>query len=216
MKKMLVAIVILEMIFAGLLIYRNNPTSDANSITVQEINEIETYISKIYMWKEVTNQALPAFENINEAEEIWIWEVVKKNLEEYELSKEQIQTKAKEIFGEEFQKELPIEGNQAFEYYEETEKYYATETNLDQQEDLFLLENIEKTENGYEVEIIEYIEDYSEGTTIRIKNLQDEEIGKVSIEESSSKIKEIVKNNKERFNKKKIILQNGHVQKVSK
>ena len=44
MKKMLVAIVILGMIFAGLLIYRNNPTSDANSITVQEINEIEKII----------------------------------------------------------------------------------------------------------------------------------------------------------------------------
>lgn len=216
MKKMFVAIIILGMIFAGLLIYRNNPTSNASTITVQEINEIENYISKIYMWKEITNEALPSFENIDQADEIWIWEVIKKNLEEYELSKEQIQTKAKEIFGEEFQKELPKEGNQSFEYYEETGKYYATETNLDQQEDLFLLENIEKTEHGYEVEIIEYIEDYGEESVIKIRNLQDEEIGQVGSNESTSNIQEIVKNNKDRFNKKKITIQNGVVCRVKK
>lgn len=215
MKKMFVAIIILGMIFAGLLIYRNNPTSNASTITVQEINEIENYITKIYMWKEVTNQALPSFENINEAEETWIWEVVKKNLEEYELTKEQIQEKAKEIFGENLQKELPEEGNQSFEYYEETGKYYATEIKLDSKEDSFLLEKIEKNDKGYEVEIIEYIADYTDENIIRIRNLQNTEIGQVSINESTSKIQDIVKNNKDKFTKKKIILKNGYIEKVS-
>lgn len=215
MKKMFVAIIILGMIFAGLLIYRNNPTSNASTITVQEINEIENYITKIYMWKEVTNQALPSFENINEAEETWIWEVVKKNLEEYELTKEQIQEKAKEIFGENLQKELPEEGNQSFEYYEETGKYYATEIKLDSKEDSFLLEKIEKNDKGYEVEIIEYIADYTDENIIRIRNLQNTEIGQVSINESTSKIQDIVKKNKDKFTKKKIILKNGYIEKVS-
>lgn len=206
---MLVIIVILAMIFAGLVIYRNNPTSNANSITVQEINEIENYISKIYMWKEVTNQALPSFEDINRADEIWIWEVVKKNLEEYKVSKEQIQEKAKEIFGENFQKEIPEKGNQVFEYEEQSQKYYATEINLDEQEDSFLLDKIEKTKQGYEVEIIEYIEDYGEETIIKIRNLQGEEIGQVSSGESETKIQEIVKENKDKFSKKKIVLRNG-------
>ena len=203
------------MIFAGLLIYRNNPTSNASEITVQEINEIGNYISKIYMWKEVTNQALPSFQNINQVEETWIWEVVKKNLEEYELSKEQIQQKAKEIFGANFQKEIAEEGNQAFEYCEETGKYYATEINLDEQEDLFLLEKIEKTEQGYEVEIIEYLEDYGEKSIIKIRNLQGEKIGQVNNNESTNKIQEIVKENKEKFSKKKITIKNGVICSVS-
>lgn len=216
MKKMFVAIIILGMIFAGLLIYRNNPTSNASTITVQEINEIENYISKIYMWKEITNEALHSFEDINQADEIWIWEVVKKNLEAYELSKEQIQEKAKEIFGENFEKELPEEGNRSFEYYEKTGKYYATEINLDQQEDAFLLEKIEKTAQGYEIEIIEYIEDYTEEKFIKIRNLQGEEIGQVGSNENPSKIQEIVKENKNEFSKKKIIIQNGVVCRVKK
>ena len=39
-----------------------------------------------------------------------------------------------------------------------------------------------------------------------IENLQSEEIGKTNINQSDTKIQEIVKNNKERFNKKTIYL----------
>ena len=89
MKKLFVIIGVLAIIFLGMVIYRN--TANKSNVTVQEIENIEKYISKIYMWKEITNQALPTFENINDADELWTWEVVKKNLEEFELSYDDIQ-----------------------------------------------------------------------------------------------------------------------------
>ena len=73
MKKMLAIIAILAIILVGMVVYKNTAKSTANQVNVQEINEIEEYISKIYMWKEVTNEALPTFEDINQADEIWIW-----------------------------------------------------------------------------------------------------------------------------------------------
>ena len=230
MRKMIVAIVILLIIFVGMIIYRNMAISTNNQISVQEIEQIQTYITKIYMWREVTNEALPTFENINEASDMWTWEVVKKNLEDYELSYEQIQEKAKELFGPDFTKEFPREGTENFTYDEETDKYYATGMGLDQEEDCFLLNQINKTDTGYEVEIVEYLEDYSqeniententsmENFQIIIRNLNDEEIGKVEENQESSS-QDIVKNNLDKFTKKIVTLKkegdNIYVQKVS-
>ena len=104
MKKLFVIIGVLAIIFLGMVIYRN--TANKSNVTVQEVENIEKYISKIYMWKEITNKALPTFENINDADELWTWEVVKKNLEEFELSYDDIQNKAKELFGVEFSKQF--------------------------------------------------------------------------------------------------------------
>ena len=94
MKKLITIIIILVIIFVAMFAYKNLKPK-ASEINVQEIEKIENYINQIYMWKEVTGEALPYFEDINQANEIWIWEVVKKNLEEYELSHSQIQEKAK-------------------------------------------------------------------------------------------------------------------------
>ena len=173
------------------------------------------------MWKEITGEALPTFDNINNAPEIWLWEVVKKNLEEYELSYEQIQEKAKELFGEELQKDFPKEGYQYMEYNEDTNTYYAIGSGLDNQEDVFLLQDIQKQENGYIVEIIEYLEDYSEGyeTTetkynIQIKNIKDETIGTVKSTESEANIQQFVKDNIDKLTKKEVILKtdvNGNI-----
>ena len=236
MRKMIVAIIILLIIFVGMIIYRNMAISSNNQVSVQEIEQIQTYITKIYMWKEVTAEALPTFENINEASDMWTWEVVKKNLEDYELSYEQIQEKAKELFGPDFTKEFPREGTENFTYDEETDKYYATGMGLDQEEDCFLLNQINKTDAGYEVEIVEYLEDYSqenienldieegvENTSMQnfqiiIRNLNDEEIGKVEENQESSS-QDIVKNNLDKFTKKIVTLkkegENIYVQKVS-
>ena len=132
MKKMFIIIMILAIIFMGMLVYRNILADAKNNISVKEIENIESYISQIYMWKEITTEALPEFDDINKANELWIWEVVKRNLEEYETTKEEIEQKAKEIFGEEFDKKFPKEGNQSFEYDEESCNYLATETNLNE------------------------------------------------------------------------------------
>ena len=160
-----------------MIVYKNIAINKTTSISVQEINQIETYVTKIYMWKEITGQALPDFEEINQAEDIWLWEVVKKNLEEYEFTYDQIQEKAKELF---------------------------------QLEDSFLLNEIQKTQDGYEVEIVEYLEDYSqtleEGEDfIIIRNTEEEEIGKVNSTQEEQ-VKEIVKNNLDQLSKKKLVL----------
>lgn len=204
MKKMLVIIVILAMILVSMIIYRNIAINKNKSVNVQEVEQIEEYISKIYMWKEITKEALPTFENINNANELWVWEVIKKNLETYETTYEEIQQKGKELFGEKFEKQIPKEGNDSFYYDQESNKYLATEIVLDEKEDSFLLNDIEKEGEKYKVKIIEYIEDYSEENKVIIRNLQEEEIGRVSTSDSETKIKEIVKNNKERFSQKNI------------
>ena len=147
-------------------------------------------------------------------------EVVKNNLENYEVTYEEIQEEAKIIFGENFNKELPHEGNSSFEYNKETNRYIATEVEFDQEEDSFLLDNINKTDDGYIVEIVEYLEDYSTEDNVIVKTTNNEEIGRVAISESETKIQEIVKNNKDRFTKKKIELkkenENLVIEKVEK
>lgn len=220
MKKMFIIIIVLAMILIGMIIYKNTAVGTKNNVNVQEIEKIENYISKIYMWKEITNEALPTFEDVNHSDDLWVWEVVKKNLENYEVSDEEIKTIATEIFGKEFNKQFPKEGNKSFIYDETSQKYLATETVLDEEEDTFLLNNIEKIKEGYNIEIIEYLEDYAEENKITIRNLQEEEIGQVGINDSETKIQEIVKNNRNRFSKKKIYLKkendNLKIQKVEK
>lgn len=213
MKKMIVIILILFVIFIGMVIYKN--TAHKSYITVKEVEQIEDYIKKIYMWQEVTDDALPIFENINEANEKWIWEVVKKNLGEYEVTYEQIQNKAKELFGQEFTKTFPKEGNESFIYNEEQECYEATEIQLDEKKDMFLIDTIQKQDEQYQVEIIEYILDYSKGQDIEdentpfeiyIKNLKNETIATISSTENETNINQIIKDNKSKFTKKHVLM----------
>ena len=160
MKKLIVIMVILAIIFVGMIVYKNIAIK-SNHVSIQEIEKIENYINQIYMWKEVTGEAMPTFEDINQANERWIWEAVKKNIEEDKPSYEQIQEKAKELFGQAFTKEFPKEGTDYLTYNEQTNQYEAIAVELDQQGDLFLLNTIKKTKTGYEVELVEYLEDYS-------------------------------------------------------
>lgn len=213
MKKLVVIIIILILVFVGMIIYKNITISTNNNISVEEINQIETYLVKIYMWKEITGDALPCFDDINQANETWIWEAVKKNLEDYEFSYEQINSKKQELFGEKLTKDFPKEGTDYLTYNEETNEYYATGVGLDQQEDEFLLNNITKTDTGYEIEIVEYLEDYSqtESDSIIIRNIAEDEIGKVSSLEEES-VKELIKNNLDKFTKKKVKLRKENEQ----
>lgn len=207
MKKLLAIIAVLLVILIGMIIYRNS-RNQVKNISVEEVSSIEQYLQKIYLWKEITNQAIPLFETIEEADDTWIWEVVKKNLEEYEVDKIQLEEKAKDLFGQEFAKEYPGEGTKSFVYDEETKKYYPTESQLDEQEDLFLLDTIQRTEEGYEVEIVEYLEDYTkaEEGQVEIKDINDEMIASVDSNQVDVKGIDLVKENKDRFTKKRIFL----------
>lgn len=219
MKKLLAIIFILLVIFFGMYFYRKS--ENQNMVTVSEVNEIETYISQIYMWKEVTKEALPKFDNINNAPDLWIWEVVKKNIDNYELSYEEIQEKAVELFGNQFEKKFPKEGTEFILYNEEQNLYYTSGMGLDTLEDMFFINNIKKENNKYEVEIIEYLEDYADEiqddeenqiTTeteynIYIKNLNEETISTIKSTEGETKVIETVKENRDKFTSKKITLE---------
>ena len=191
MKKMLVIIFILLIIFIG--IYINKKNIGNETVTATEVNNIEQYISKIYMWQEVTEEALPKFNNINDAPDLWLWEVVKKNLDNYEVSYDEIEQKAKEIFGEEFTKQFPKEGTEYIQYNDELKKYVATGVGLDTLDDSFFIKQITKTKNGYEVEIAEYLEDYENSM-----NIEDEkfDIHKNNFIIWNNKLKESIEINK--------------------
>lgn len=224
MKKLIVIILILLVIFIGMYVNRKIEI-DNKTVSVSEVEEIETYMQKIYMWREITEEALPIFDNINNANDIWIWEVVKKNLEEYELTYEMIQEKAKEIFGENFTKTFPKEGTEYLVYDEQKNVYNAIGMGLDQEDDCFLLSKIEKNKGQYNVEIIEYLVDYSEfgidmenteEKNIKIKNLKDETIATIKSTEDEAKIIDLVKENTDKFTKKEIVLNKNNENKIYK
>ena len=221
MKKLVAIICILLVIFVGM--YVNRSKSNQNLITATEVEKVEEYISKIYMWKEITGEALPKFDNINDAPDIWTWEVVKKDLENYELTKDEIQNKATELFGNQFAKQFPQEGTEYMQYDEKLGKYISTGIELDTLDDCFYIKNIRKTKDGYEVEIAEYLEDYvnslgvedeNEIYEIYIKNLNEETIANVKNTEGETKTIEVVKENLDKFTTKTVNLKknsNGNI-----
>lgn len=221
MKKLVAIICILLVIFVGM--YVNRSKSNQNLITATEVEKVEEYISKIYTWKEITGEALPKFDNINDAPDIWTWEVVKKDLENYELTKDEIQNKATELFGNQFKKEFPQEGTEYMQYDEKLGKYISTGIELDTLDDCFYIKNIRKTKDGYEVEIAEYLEDYvnslgvedeNEIYEIYIKNLNEETIANVKNTEGETKTIDVVKENLDKFTTKTVNLKknsNGNI-----
>lgn len=214
MKKLLAIIGVLIVIFIGMYIYKSNSIKQT-FITVSEVEKIEEYIAKIYMWQEITEEALPKFDNINNAPDLWVWEVVKKNLDNYELTYNEIQDKSIEIFGENFKKQFPKEGSE-YIYYDENEgEYLTTGIGLNAQEDMFLIKEINKNENGYEVEIVEYIEDYQNAIELEdekqiydvyIKNLNQELVETIKSTQSETRTIEVVKQNIDKFTTKKVNL----------
>ena len=213
MKKLVAIICVLLVIFIGM--YINKTKSSQKMVTASEVEKVEEYISKIYMWKEVTEEALPEFNNINEAPDLWTWEVVKKNLEDYELTYEEIQQKATELFGKQFTKQFPKEGTEYIKYDEQTDKYITSGIGLDSLDDCFLIKNINKNKNEYDVEIVEYLEDYSDSAGVEdedevydiyIKNLNQDTIATIKSNEGETKAIETVKENIDKFTTKTIKL----------
>lgn len=206
MRKMLIIIGILSIIFFGMIAYRKLEVKNSTTVNAGEVTQIQSYIEKIYLWKEVTKEALPTFSDINQANDKWIWEVVKNNLDDYEISLEEANEKVKELFGKECNKQMPKDGNSSFIYNEESGKYEATGVELDNKQDTFLINNITKTKDGYQVEIIEYLINHMNENNITIENTNEESLGTVGNSANDTKIQDIVKQNKSRFTKKKITL----------
>lgn len=208
MKKMIVTIIILFIIFISMIIYRNS--AKEAEVKVEEVNKIESYIEKIYGWKEITNEALPEFNDINSADEKWIWAIIRENLHEFDIQYDMIENMAKELYGTGFNKEFPKEGNEFLSYDNETKKYKTSEITLDAISDSYLLNKIEKIKDGYIVQIVEYLVDYTnaEEEKVTIQNLNGDKIYELTEEEATDgNVKKIVRENLDRFTKKKITLE---------
>ena len=207
MKKLIFTIVILFIIFIVMLI--NNNIEESQEIKIDEVQSIENYIKKIYGWKEVTNEALPEFNNINDANELWLWGIIRKNIESEAIEYEQIEEKVRELYGKNITKSFPTEGNNYIKYDEEIQEYVLGEITLDAIDDEFFINKIEKNNNGYIVEIAEYLIDYtdSDNGKITIKNLNQDIMSELDSEEEKSNIVQIVKDNIDKFSKKIITLE---------
>ena len=209
MRKMIVTIIILFIIFISMVIYRNSEKEA--EIKIDEVNKIENYIEKIYGWKEVTNEALPKFDNVNNADEKWIWGIVRENINDSEIDYKIIEEKAKELYGNKFEREYPKEGTDFIMYDSNKEKYIVKRISIDAIKDTFLLNKIDRENNGYMIEIIEYLVDYtnSDNGKVSIKNLDEETIYELTEEEATDgNIKKVVKENIDKFTKKKVTLEN--------
>ena len=139
----------------------------------------------------------------------------KKGFREFELDYDQIQNKAIEIFGDNFKKQFPKEGSEYIYYDENYGKYLTTGIGLDTQDDMFYIKKINKTKDGYEVEIVEYLEDYenameledeNEVYDIYIKNLKQETVATIKSNESETRAIEVVKENIDKFTIKTVKL----------
>ena len=178
-----------------------------SEVKIDEVNQIEEYMKKIYGWKEVTNEALPEFDDINNADEKWIWGTVRENIDDYEIEYNKIEETIKELYGKEFKKQYPKEGTEFISYDSESQKYQIKEINLDAMKDSYLLNTIEKNSDGYTIEIIEYLIDYtdSENGKIFIKNLNNENIYELKEDQVvESNLKKLIKQDISKFSKKKI------------
>ena len=210
MKKFIIIIIVLVIIFMVMVIHKDITTKKEN-VNIQEIEKIEKYINQIYLEKEIVGESLPKFENINNANEKWIWKVTEKNIEDDKISYEQIQEKSKEIFGDDLQKKFPKEGTEYLIYNQAENTYEGTTSEIDNQGSLFLLNKIKKIQDGYEIDLIEYLEDYSAMLEekpedyIIIRNLDGEEISRTT-STNEEEVINIVKRNIDRFSTKKVIL----------
>lgn len=137
MKRFIVIIAILLIVFIGMLLNRNLAIKTNNNISVEEIEKIENYVSKIYLEKEAGT--------------------------------------------------------------------------------LFLLNNIEKTEEGYKIEIVEYMVDYSlmlkeePENTIIVRNLEGEEISRYNSSSEEDEVL-IVKRNIDKFSKKNMEIKKEEIE----
>ncbi len=216
MKRFIVIIFILLVILICLVINKNLVLgNEIENISVQEVQKIETYISKIYTRKDGNLEAIPEFETISGFDNIWIWEVLKQNIgDNYELQYGDFEEQSKEIFGPSFNLVFPKDGITTFEYMSELGYYVPTNTTFNNENSEFILDKIEKVDGGYIVQIVEYIEQYltDEEQTIILKDTQGNIIGTTIIENQAS-IKEMIKSEEEKFTKKEIYLKeiNGEI-----
>lgn len=174
-------------------------------ITAIEKNAIKEYVAKIYKYG--TIGTIPNFSDINEADEEWLWYVAFRECGAEQIYKPEIILVAKELFGKQFGKEP---GNNILgAYWDEEGQYYTSKAHglMVEEEPHYIIYNVVKNDNKYNVEIVEYLLDMSEvikgekeNITIGIKN-KDKELKRVlaSNDDDYIEIEKYVKENASKF-----------------
>lgn len=222
--KVLVIVLILVIILSTFFIVKNkNSENSKNNISDVEQKEIATYINDIYN----IHTAIPEFEDINDANELWIWDNINQylcNHEEFEdrnqycdYTYEEISNFAKILYGNDFSLTVPVQ-NPAMIYDSENNTYgvplYTVETLKECQ-----IESIEKSGNTYTINLIDYVISFvppfdstSSDEEIYFYNITEFELNSSAsniifkIEELKN-YKEKIFENKDKFSSKTIVLE---------
>ncbi len=176
--------------------------------------EINEYINKIYSYYE---SKMPEFTNINSAEDKWVWSVAllnystKYKILKYEISYNDVVETAKDLFGPNLTKKLAKTDMDIAEYYEDKDSFGIIGRGGPIIVPRYVISNIKKIDNGFEVKIIEYSKDISNavGTEgpyeIDIYGNSKNVLKQFSSQQEKD-IGKYVLANKDKFNAKQIIL----------
>jgi hypothetical protein len=157
--KIIVIIITIALIaFCTFRFIKNNPTKeDSNSY-----NDLENYISIIYG----KTFLIPEFDNINDADEDWLWENVnqylwyyndkyeEKNSVAYGYTYDEISEIVNELYGDNLTKEFPT-GAKAMRYNIFNNMYGPTAYGLENYYD-YKIDSIKQEENVYTVSLYDY------------------------------------------------------------
>ena len=185
-------IILLAAVLVGTVVYYNKAQDKNNIEAGKEITLDE--IARKFEEKYSTGSnygLLPEFNDINEADEEWLWFMLKSYAQnKYEddenklLTYNEVETLAKEFFGEKFNKKFPKNGVYGFEKQEGKYNFNSYMECSEASYSEIAIKNIVKNNNNYEVTIIEYELTYAdilgldEGgeSKVIITNLQDDKI----------------------------------------
>lgn len=223
-NKIIKVIIILAIIVSlAMVVYSLHKTPGKQNTIEVMVND---YLGDIYYG---TDTWMPTFNNINSAEEKWIWECAYSNLFKDEkdpgmyVTKEQIEDSAREVFGENLKKEFPTEGLE-FWLEPEEDKYFVARASVEADYYIdYIIDSIEEKDNKVIVEIVEYKYNdiWHEQNELQVFNISfNEPITKYDLTYTGNidlyndyllnKMKEaetFVVNNKEKFSTAKIMLE---------
>lgn len=181
-------------------------------VTINESSRISNYIDKIYSYYE---KNIPEFTNINLAEDDWVWSIALFNCQSSTsgnpISYKDIEKSAADLFGKDFTKKLSKSDMKIASYSSYIDAFTVIGRGGPVFVPKYVISDISKTENGFEVKILEYLEDNSawsgsnELYEIYLIGNSDKIIKKYK-NNQKEEMKDYVLKNQDEFNAKKIVL----------
>lgn len=160
MKKFIkIFIILIIIVFITFGIYKL--TQNKSKKTTSKYPDLEKYISTIYG----KTYLIPEFENINDADENWLWENInqylhnnsefdERNSKQYDYTYDEICQFVNTIYGPDLKKTFPT-GAEYMRYDTYHDKYGPTSYGLEYYYD-YKIENIDKNENIYTISIYDF------------------------------------------------------------